>query len=212
MGPQFAVDMTMDVDFFLGTGICDMSQPRGAIGAYPPQAVRAEAERLGLGGLVAGRRGSNPFVRAGLSLLMALLCFGVTALLAWTGIGLLHGVALVTCAGSVAAVILALAALAGGFTGMYVYTDGVVHAKNGRLRSARWDQVVELLLWRASGSTRLAGRLLAYYVVTRDGRKLGIEARSIAGVDEFGERLKQLVSDHDLPVVEGAPAAGRSRP
>jgi hypothetical protein len=72
--------------------------------------------------------------------------------------------------------------------------------------------VEQLLLWRAGGKSRFAGSLLTYYVVTRDGRKVPVEAKSKSGDDSLGMRLQEMVREYGRPVVDSGPYVGRMRP
>jgi len=49
-------------------------------------------------------------------------------------------------------------------------------------------------------------------VVTRDGRKVPVEAKSKSGDDRLGVRLQEMVRDCGHPVVESGPYVGRLRP
>ena len=144
--------------------------------------------------------------------LPAVVLFGVTVLLAYLKIPFTRFIAIGTCALAVGAVVLAFMALAAGFTGAYIYADGLVHSKNGRLQVAMWPEVSEMLLWRAGGKGMLAGKLLAYYLVTFDGRKLAVEARMVDDRDVLGDQLRAIVTHYGRPVVESGPAAGVLRP
>ncbi|MCW2885362.1 MAG: hypothetical protein QOE54_3182 [Streptosporangiaceae bacterium] len=176
----------------------------------PPPKVTELAAAQRLGDLLSSRKGSTPFANAFFALAVAALLFGVTVVLAL--LRLARGVAVFTFACSVGIAFLSLFALLAGFTGAYLYTGGLVHRKNGRLSAVRWPDVSELLLWRAGGRTRLAGRLLCYHVVTRSGRKLPIEAHVGAGRDAFGELLEQKIRQEGGQVVESGPYSGRLRP
>ena len=95
---------------------------------------------------------------------------------------------------------------------LILFAGGLVHTKNGKFQVVAWPEVDELLLWRAGGKTAMAGKLLCYYVVTFDGRKVPIELQSAKGDKTLGERLQQIVTGLGRPVVESGPYSGRLRP
>jgi hypothetical protein len=136
--------------------------------------------------------------------------FGVAFLLALLGI--LRFVAIFVFAASVVSLLIGVVALFAGFTAAYIYEHGLVQTKNGRRKVATWNEVTELLLWRAGGNTFLAGTVLCYYAKTRDGRKLSVEARFVDDRDAFGELLQDHVRRGGGRVVESGPAAGVLRP
>jgi hypothetical protein len=176
----------------------------------PPVRVTELATAERLGDLVSCRQGANPFANAVAGLGVAAVLFGVTMALALLDVA--RGVAAVTFAGSVVIAFLSLFALLAGFTGAYLYTGGLVHRRSGRLSAVRWPDVTQLLLWRAGGRTRLAGRPLCYHVVTRSGRRLPIEAHVGEGRDAFGELLEQQVRQGGGQVVESGPYSGPPAP
>jgi hypothetical protein len=73
--------------------------------------------------------------------------------------------------------------------------------------------VDELLLWKAGGKTDglMYGKLLCYYIMTFDGRKVGVEARSAQGDKTLGEHLQQVVQRLGRPVKDSGPYTGRLR-
>ncbi|HEX6421400.1 MAG TPA: DUF6585 family protein [Acidimicrobiales bacterium] len=176
----------------------------------PPARVAKLAASRQLGPLVADRKGSNPFANALFCVVVAVAAFGLIAVIAWLELRFLRFLAILALAVSIVALIMAVMALLAGFTGAYLYANGLVRSKNGRLQVATWPEVSRLLLWR--GAKLLEGKLLCYYVVTRDGRKLSIEAREVDGRDEFGEVLQAYVRHGGGDVVESGPAAGVMRP
>jgi hypothetical protein len=182
-----------------------MSRSHDASADQPPPEVTAEADRYQFGALVAARCGSNPWYNAGFVAGGALLCFAVTAVLALTGVGFLRYLGILTCAGFVGGAIFAIVTLIAGSSGMYLYTGGLVHTRRGRPRAVRWTEVTRMQVQRAGGSTSMAGRVTAYYVVTGDGSKLYAEARVVNGVDEFGSRLADVIAGLGRPVVDSGP-------
>lgn len=176
----------------------------------PPARVDRLAASRRLGAHVANRRGSNPFANALFCVVAAVAAFGVVAVIAWLELRFLRYLAILAFAASIVALIGAVLSLLAGFTGAYLYANGLVRSKNGRLRAVTWPEVDRLLLWR--GAKLLEGKLLCYYVVTREGRKLSIEAREVDGRDDFGEALQAHVRAAGGQVVESGPAAGVMRP
>jgi hypothetical protein len=181
-----------------------------------PGKVSDAAAQAELGKLVVTQQGSHPVGNLVFGLVVAGVLVASGFLLSWlTGIVELRVVAFLAFVCFVLALIvfaMSLAALASGFTATYLYERGLVHTKNVRLKTVAFSDVDELLLWRAGGKTALAGTLLAYYVVTRDGQKIAVEAKSKSGEDSLGLRLQEIVREHGRPVVESGPYVGRLRP
>jgi hypothetical protein len=181
----------------------------------PPKVAQAAAGR-GLGPLVHAQKSTNPFANfafgMGAAVALVLLFFG----LAWVAVQLhfrpLGWLAFLCLIGALIAVVMACAALYAGFTATYLFTGGLAHTKNGNVQAVTWPEVDELLLWRAGGKTAMAGKLLCYYVVTFDGRKVGVELQSAKGDKSLGEQLQQIVARLGRPVVESGPYSGRLRP
>jgi hypothetical protein len=119
--------------------------------------------------------------------------------------------AFVCAAVALFAVIMAIRALLAGFTATYVFTNGLVHTKNRKIDVVTWPDIDELLLWKAGGKTTFRGKLLGYYLITLDGRKLALEARSAKGDGTVGEVLQQIVRDLGRPVRDSGPYTGRLR-
>lgn len=181
-----------------------------------PGKVSDAAAQAELGHLVMSQQGSHPVGNLVFGLVVAGVLVGAGCFLSWlldfVEIRAVAYLAFVCFVLAVIAFGMSLAALAAGFTATYLYERGLVHTKNGRVKTVKFSDVDELLLWRAGGKTALAGNLLAYYVVTRDGRKVPVEAKSKSGDDRLGVRLQEMVRDCGHPVVESGPYVGRLRP
>lgn len=192
-----------------------LSQPATPADPVPPKVAQAAADR-GLGQVTYVQKGSNPFSNfafgLGAAVALVLLFFGI----AWVAVQIhfrpLAYLAFLCLIGALIAVVLAFGALIAGFTATYLFAGGLVHTKNGKVQVVAWPEVDELLLWRAGGKSAMAGKLLCYYVVAFDGRKVPIELRSAKGDKTLGEQLQQIVKSLGRPVVESGPYSGRLRP
>jgi hypothetical protein len=181
-----------------------------------PAKVSDAAAKADLRGLIMAQQGSHPVGNLVFMLVVAGVLVGAGFLLSWvTGIVEIRAVAflgLVCFVLAFIAVAMSVAALAAGFTATYLYERGLVHTKNRRVQTVPFSDVDELLLWRAGGKNRWTGNLLTYYVVTRDGRKVPVEARSNSGDDSLGLRLQDIVREYGRAVVDSGPYVGRMRP
>ncbi|OLB65667.1 MAG: hypothetical protein AUI10_05660 [Actinobacteria bacterium 13_2_20CM_2_72_6] len=192
-----------------------LPQPAAPAEQLPPKVVQAAAGR-GLGQTTYVQKGSNPFGNfafgIGAAVALVLVFFGI----AWVAVQIhfrpLAWLAFLCLIGALIAVIMAFGALIAGFTATYLFAGGLVHTKNGKVQVVTWPEVDELLLWRAGGKTAIAGKLLCYYVVTFDGRKVPIELQSAKGDKTLGEQLQGIVKSLGRPVVESGPYSGRLRP
>ncbi|GAA4588784.1 hypothetical protein BJY16_008676 [Actinoplanes octamycinicus] len=184
--------------------------------APPPDEVLQAAASRQFGRLVAGQRGSNPFgnLAFGLGGGIALIAGGI--LLAWLGSLIdFRPLALLGCPLMVVGVVVlgyALAALFAGFTATYLFEQGLVHTKNKKLDAVAWSEVDQLWLWKAGGNNALTGKLLCYYVVTFDGRKVPVEVAVAKGEQPLGPQLEQIVAQLGRPVVDSGPLVGKMRP
>ena len=181
----------------------------------PPTEVAQAAASRQLGALIAAQRGTNPFgnLAFGLGGGIVLIVGGIV--LAWLG-SLLKTRALVFVACPMIviglfALVLAVAAIRGGFTATYLYQNGLVHTKNKKVDVVAWSEVDQLWLWKAGGKTALAGKMLNYYVVTLDGRKVLVEAHVAKGEQPLGALLEQTVAQLRRPVVDSGPYVGKLR-
>lgn len=102
-------------------------------------------------------------------------------------LGPLQLLALPFLAGAAVAVITALRRLFAGFTATYLYANGVIHTKNGRIDVVTWPEVDKLMLWE------IGGRPERYYVVTHDGRKVLVELESAQGDPTLVNMLHGIV-------------------
>jgi hypothetical protein len=173
-----------------------------------PRRVRRAAEHSNLGALVMGGKGTGFLRQLAVLLAVEAVLAGLLAAAMATGSRLLAWLPLIGLLG--VAIVIAMRTVSGPRR-TYVFADGVVCTRFGAAKAARWDQVRELLLWRAGGKTFLAGKLLAYYLITQDGSKLAIEART-DGPDPLGEMVKDFVRRAGRPVVDSGPYHGRMRP
>jgi hypothetical protein len=171
--------------------------------------VSGVAAERGLGALVCGQKGGNPF--AGFARSMA---YATAWLVALCGLGLLfqrwHAgplqlLALPFLLGAVVAVVTAVRRLFAGFTATYLYANGLVHLKNGRVQVVTWPELDKLVLWE------IGGRLERYHLVTHDGRKVPVELASAQGDQTLGTMLQEIVQNLGRPIEAGGPSAGRSR-
>lgn len=181
----------------------------------PPRAVADAAARGQLGRLVMAQQGGNPpgnviFVLVGAGVLL-----GFALLWGWlgatTGVRVLHSIGLLCLALAVVAVVLACAAPVAGFTATHLYENGLVHTRNRRVQAVAWSEVDEMLIRRTDGSAA-AGTVLAYSLITRDGRRVPVEALSRAGDNALAARLEEIVRSLGRPVVDSGPYTGRLRP
>jgi len=181
----------------------------------PPKVVEAAASRQ-LGPLVVGQQGSNPFGNLLFGFGAAVVIAGLSILAMWGGAELeIRAIAVLGCLGIVISVIVliySVMALLAGFTSSYLYANGIVHVKNGKVEAAAWSEVDELWLWKSGGKTALAGKLMCFYVVTFDGRKIPVEPMSKSGDRTLGEQLQQIVRNLGRPVKDSGPYVGRLRP
>jgi hypothetical protein len=181
----------------------------------PPKVAQAAAGRA-LGQVTYLQKGSNPFSNFAFGIGAAVALVLVFLGLGWVSVQIhfraLAWLAFLCLIGALIAVVLAFGALIAGFTATYLFAGGLAHTKNGKIQVVAWPEVDELLLWRAGGKTSIAGKLLCYYVVTFDGRKVPIELQSAKGDTTLGEQLQQIVKSLGRPVVESGPYAGRLRP
>ena len=183
----------------------------------PPEVAQAAAAR-GLGTVVYAQKGSNPFSNLAWGLGISLGMFFVGCLgLGWFAT-LIHfrPLAFVAFFIGVSAVVWfvrSLLAVFAGFTASYLYTNGLVHTKNKKIEAVAWPEVDELLLWKAGGKPDgfLYGKLLNYYIMTFDGRKIAVEAQSAKGDKTLGEQLQQAVARVGRPVKDSGPYTGRLR-
>jgi hypothetical protein len=194
----------------------DSAGPAGSapLDAAPLKVTQAAADRH-LGTLVMWQKGSNPFGNFFFGIACAVGLVVVGLLLAWAASATkVRALAWLTCILWVIAVIVAtysVMALLAGFTATYLYTNGLVHLRNGKTEAASWPEVDELLLWKAGGKTSIAGTLLSYRVVTFDGRKISVELASNTGDRTLGEQLQQIVRQLGRPVTDSGPYVGRMR-
>ena len=190
-----------------------LSQPAAPSEPVPPKVAQAAT---GLGQPTYLQRGTNPFSNfifaIGAAVALVLVGLGLGWVTTQIHLRALAWLAFLCFIGALIAVIFAFAALLAGFTATYLFAGGLVHTKNGRVQVVAWPDVDELLLWRAGGKTAMAGKLLCYYVVTFDGRKVPIELQSAKGDKALGEQLQQIVTKLGRPVVESGPYSGRLRP
>jgi hypothetical protein len=192
-----------------------LSQPAVPSEPLPPKVAQAATGR-GLGQLTYLQKGANPFSNfafgIGAAVALVLVGFGLGWLTSEIRLRALAWLTVLCFIGALIAVVLSFAALLAGFTATYLFAGGLVHTKNGKVQVVAWPEVDELLLWRAGGKSSLAGKLLSYYVVTFDGRKVPIELQSAKGDKTLGEQLQQVVKGLGRPVVESGPYSGRLRP
>jgi hypothetical protein len=192
-----------------------LSQPAVPSEPLPPKVAQAATGR-GLGQLTYLQKGTNPFSNfafgIGAAVALVLVGFGLGWLTSEIRLRALAWLTVLCFIGALIAVVLSFAALLAGFTATYLFAGGLVHTKNGKVQVVAWPEVDELLLWRAGGKSSLAGKLLSYYVVTFDGRKVPIELQSAKGDKTLGEQLQQVVKGLGRPVVESGPYSGRLRP
>jgi hypothetical protein len=189
-------------------------------GAYDrqqaPERIIRKAAAHDLGALVIAQRGSNPIANALFAAaVVAVLCLLIWGM-AWAGqaydLGFLRPLIILAVVGVVVGTIMMVMSLIAGFTSAYLFDNGVICTRNGIVSVARWQDVDRLLLWRAGGRTALRGKLLCYYVVTGNGRRMPIEARQGDQGDPLGEALQATMARMGRPVVESGPAAGVLRP
>ena len=192
-----------------------LPQPAAPSEPLPPKVAQVAAGR-GLGPVTYLQKGSNPFSNFAFGIGAAVALVLVFLGLGWVSVQIhfraLAWLAFLCLIGALIAFVLAFAALVAGFTATYLFTGGLVHTKNGKVQVVAWPEVDELLLWRAGGKTAMAGKLLCYYVVTFDGRKVPIELQSAKGDKTLGEQLQQIIKGLGRPVVESGPYSGRLRP
>jgi hypothetical protein len=192
-----------------------LPHPAAPAEPLPPKVVQAAAGR-GLGHPTYVQKGANPFGNfafgLGAAVALVLLFFGIAWVAVQIHLRALAWLGFLCLIGALIAVVMAFAALLAGFTATYLFAGGLVHTKNGKVQVVTWPEVDELLLWRAGGKSAMAGKLLCYYVITFDGRKVPIELQSAKGDKTLGERLQQIVEGLGRPVVESGPYSGRLRP
>jgi hypothetical protein len=192
-----------------------LSQPAVPSEPLPPKVAQAATGR-GLGQLTYLQKGTNPFSNfafgIGAAVALVLVGLGIGWLTSQIHLRALAWLAFLCFVGALIAVIFSFMALFAGFTATYLFAGGLVHTKNGKVQVVAWPEVDEMLLWRAGGKTAMAGKLLCYYVVTFDGRKVPIELQSAKGDKTLGEQLQQIVKGLGRPVVESGPYSGRLRP
>lgn len=182
----------------------------------PPAKVAEAAATRSLGACVQTQKGPSPIgnflfgisAAAGLVLVAMLLNWVVSAI-HWR---LLAFLAFLCIAFALIVIVYSFMALLAGFTATYLYTHGLIHVKNGKVQTVTWQELDELWLWKAGGKAALAGKLLTYYVVTYDGRKVLVEAASAKGDKSLGERLQKIVRERGRPVKDSGPYVGRMRP
>jgi hypothetical protein len=182
----------------------------------PPEEVARIAAERGLGECIDAQRGTNPFTNFAWGMAAFLvLFFGGCLGVAWIGVHLhlfiLRAIVIASGAASIVVLIMSIRVLFAGFTATYLYTNGLVHTKNRKIEAVTWPEVDELLLWKGGGKNGkglLYGKLLCYYVVTFDGRKVSIEAQPR---NPLGEQLEQIVRQLGRPVSDSGPYTGRLR-
>jgi hypothetical protein len=136
----------------------------------------------------------------------AAVLLGIALLLGWLasrGVPLVRYVALLSCAFGIGAVVMGFVALAAGFTRVYLYGNGLVHARNGRARTVAWPEISELRVMRAGGQgmqTLIAGKTLAYVVTVHNGRKISIQAEASHERNPVGEQLIAVAQHLGRPV------------
>lgn len=181
-----------------------------------PSKVAAGAQSRGLGDCLVVAAGSNPIgnflFAVGAGVVLILVAFGLSWVGEKAGLRFLAYLVFLCFVGALIAAIFSVVALLAGFTASYLYQGGLVHTKNGRVQVVAWSDLDEVWRWRAGGNTALRGKLLCYYVVTFDGRKVPIEAKSAKGSSELGERLEQTAVSLGRKVSDSGPYTGRLRP
>jgi hypothetical protein len=174
----------------------------------PPEVGRVAAER-GLGALRRAQKGSNPLARFARG-----MAYAVGWLLGLCGLGLLFQrwdlgplglLALPLLVGAAVAVITAVRRLFAGFTATYLYANGLIHTKNGRIQVVTWPEVDKLMVWE------IGGRAERYYVVTHDGRKVLVEFESAQGDATLGIMVQEIMQKLGRPIVAAGPSARRLR-
>lgn len=180
-----------------------------------PLRITEVAAEAALGEFHGLRKGGNPVLGfAGVLIGSALPLILLLVFLATTGVEAGRAGARLGGAGMgllLVGAVVSVAKLARGFTDVYLFRHGLIRSKNRRLHVVPWQHAREIKLWRAGGKL-IAGTLLGYYVMERDGRKVLIGAKLKDGHDEFGETLQHLAAAAGVPVVEGGPAVGELRP
>jgi hypothetical protein len=172
----------------------------------PPNVAQAAQER-GLGHLLGARQLANPIMVGILSLVAAAVSFGLLMLISNLGkdsggvlYSVLRVVALFFCFAMVAALAYGVAALVRGAQAYYVYTDGVIHRRNGRVRAFTWAEVVELRgIIGTKGDN--AGKLLHYKLTPQGGKAFLIPISIVDGRDEFLDHLISALKQHGRPVI-----------
>jgi hypothetical protein len=180
--------------------------------AQPPAAVVQAAAAKNLGTLRRAQAGHNPIANfltglaasAGLFLLLLGLSWLYKAvpffLFRWAGLAI--------CPAMVVTLIYSFIALFGGFKGTWRYDNGLAYRKNGKVSTLAWNEIDQVLLWRAGGNTSLRGKLLSWVVVGYDGTKIDIDKKTD---ESFGEEICAIVAAHGRSIVESGPYSGRLR-
>jgi hypothetical protein len=174
----------------------------------PPEIMQLAAER-GLGDLGYVQRGGNPVTGCLASMAYAAGWLIAMILLGWwlqkLDVGPLGILALPFLSGAIWATVKGFRRLFAGVNAAYLFFNGLVCVRNGRTDVITWPEIDKLVQYHSTG------KLLRYFVVTRDGRKVRIEAESGAGDMMLGAMLTQAVQNLGRPVQEVGPSAGRSR-
>jgi hypothetical protein len=158
------------------------------------------------GDLVSARHLANPVATAvGLFVVAAVgagLLFGVGAIGEHTdGLvrSLLRFLALLGCFTMVGALAGAIGTLARGAQSFYIFTNGVVHRRNGKVHAYSWNELSEL---RAVIGTKgdQAGKILHYRLTPSAGTAMAIPMQLVDGRDEFMDNLIGAMRYHGRPV------------
>jgi hypothetical protein len=176
------------------------------VGEEPPPGVTAMAHSRQLGPRVASRKLMNPFVVAGVSLVIALGCLGLLIIMSTVFSDvegalspLVRGLALFLCFGFVGALTYGLATLARGAQSFHVYAGGFVHRRNSKVRAYGWAEVAELrpVIGKRGDA---AGKVQSYQLVPRSGPPIGIPLAIENGRDEFMDQLMAVLRHHGIRV------------
>jgi hypothetical protein len=180
-----------------------------------PRRVARVAAHKQLGTLTVGQRSDNPVVFMLAFVGIGLLLCGLPGLFI-AGAGqfglaeLAFGLSLPLIGLAGVAGIIAVLALVNGFWAAYLFTDGIVTVRNGRLRAAAWSEVDELWRWIKSRElARISKKdFFDYYVVvTTDGQRLPVLPMT-KGDPTVGDQLLATVTRLGRPVKDNGPAAG----
>jgi hypothetical protein len=172
-----------------------------------PPAVAAEAAQRGFGGLISSRAMANPVAMGLLGLVGAVAFLGLLILVSQIGhdssgivYGLLRFVGLFSCFAMVGALVFGISALVRGAQSNYIYPGGIIHKRNGSVRSYSWTEVQQLRgIIATKGDS--AGKLLHYQLTPTAGKPFLIPLNIVDGRDEFLDHLIAALQQNGRPVV-----------